>query len=421
MINNVCVSTCKDGTYYQNTTGQCVSCAHLPQSSCSILCPGFFFAPGIINNVTNSTNATKSTNDTDAGGSVTCKSCSGPYGLGCIACNTNSCFQCASGLQLTANSQSCVNTLCNISNCVECSGSTACYLCEPGYQVSPSGMSCTAANCSVNYCSRCSGTKCVACISGYRLRGKNCQPICDTHCLNCISPGICAGCMSGYSVDPNTYTCFLNCSKAFSGLCVSCSNLLYCSVCKPGYVPALKGAICQQVFTCNDPHCSYCSIASVCTTCNTGYYLFNGTCRRDICYIVACTQCASPKTCTTCSPNYVLNAFATACVPVCINNVPNCLLCDGNTTCLTCNFGYSLSRNQCVPLCNISNCELCFSPTTCLLCSTGYLPSSDYSACDFKCDDPYCSACNSTTSCASCLSGYTPNSNGKCFPNCRQG
>jgi hypothetical protein len=191
MINSVCTSSCGPGSYYQNTTSMCVSCASLSQSTCTLYCPNFFFANSANGNSGNSTN---STNNTNPNAGPACQPCSTPYGPSCTACNSSVCTQCAAGRELTSNSQGCVDIRCNISNCAQCSGSKGCYLCDAGYQLSQSGTSCIAVNCSVNYCSRCVGSSCATCIVGYALKNGACQPICDLHCNNCISPGVCGGC-----------------------------------------------------------------------------------------------------------------------------------------------------------------------------------------------------------------------------------
>lgn len=436
MINNVCTSSCGSSSYYQNSTGMCVSCSSLSQSTCSVNCPNFYYTSASSSNSTNSTNSTgssnstnstssnstNSTNNTVPGGSSTCRACSIPYGISCIACNSSVCTQCAIGLQLTSNSQGCIDIKCNINNCVQCSGSSTCYLCQPGYQINPSGKACTPVNCSVSYCSRCSGASCVTCISGYSLSNNTCQPICDSRCITCVSPGVCSKCISGYILDSKSYSCIIDCSVAFNGLCVNCINLLYCTTCKQGYKPALGGAICQVSYSCTVSQCSTCSIASICTACNTGYTLTNNNnCVKDICFIQGCATCASAKTCQTCTSLYTLSSSKTSCVPVCSTNIPQCLSCNTTTSCQACNVGYMLSSNQCVTLCSITNCDLCLSGTTCLRCKAGYELSDDLTTCNLICSDPYCLSCTTASTCTTCYSGFSKGSNGRCVPNCRQG
>lgn len=420
-INGLCTPICSAGTYYQASTGLCLTCSTLGPAYCSQLCPGYFFLASNSSssgNITNMTMGSNNTNSTEMG--TTCQSCSAYYGLTCIACTPSACTQCAVGHQLDTTGQFCIATSCNITNCVLCSGSTGCYLCEPGFTVSSDGTSCVAVNCSVSYCSLCSGVNCLACIDGYKLRGGSCKPICDLRCTNCVSPGVCAMCQSGYSLDTTSYTCHLNCSAAFDGHCVNCQNLLFCTTCEQGYVPALNGAICQPVFTCSDPHCSACSIASFCKACNTGYYLSNGTCIKDICFIQNCKRCASVSTCGTCADEYIFGLDSQSCVPSCSINIQHCVICNGSSSCQACDLGFSLSGDKCVKLCNISGCALCMTNETCLVCDNGYLASEDFTTCNVICIDPYCATCNTSASCITCMQGYSMNY-GRCVPSCRYG
>ncbi len=365
MINGECTSICSSGSYYDHNTSMCLSCSTLGPASCGQLCPNYYYAPARNGNYSNMTNMTHSMNWTNSTNNTLgniCQSCADTYGLSCLTCTAAACTRCIPGHQLAANGQFCVATSCKITNCVQCSGTTRCYLCEPGFAVSASGQACVAANCSVSYCSLCSGANCFSCISGYRLAsGKRCRPICDPRCTNCIAPGICAMCESGYALDNSSYACRLNCSAAFDGHCVSCQNLLYCTTCEAGYVPALGGAICQPVYTCSDPRCSACSIASICTRCNTGYYLVNGSCVRDICFIENCIRCASVSTCNTCAPDFVRELDNSRCVPACSQTIANCMACNSSTSCQVCAMGYTLSGNRCVPLCRIAGCSLCLT------------------------------------------------------------
>merc|ERR1719210_196227 len=104
--------------------------------------------------------------------------------------------------------------------------------------------------------------------------------------------------------------------------------------------------------TCNDNNCAACddSEAGSCTTCNSGYFVENGTCTE-------CVSCASGyvNTGTNCpGDGSVDTVVCEAC------NDANCAACDDSLagSCTTCNSGYFLENGAC---------------TVCVTCANGYV------------------------------------------------
>lgn len=215
-----------------NATASCASCAGLG-STCGTLCAGYGYFPS-----SNSSNASIST----------CLPCDASYGIGCSSCSSTVCTGCSGTLKLAGNSLSCVDAACGIDKCAQCAGSSSCFLCQTGYIWDTTTSKCISSSCSVNYCGLCNGVICAICSPGYSIAngGKTCAPKCDWNCNNCISPGVCGSCIHGYVINTQTMACAIDCSIGFEGLCASCTNLLFCTTCKTGYVPAFFGLLCVK-------------------------------------------------------------------------------------------------------------------------------------------------------------------------------
>ena len=127
---------------------------------------------------------------------------------------------------------------CSITNCTTCNGSSLCSVCDPGYNLS--------------------------------LTQTACNPICnDSFCTNCLTPGTCGNCSSGYI--PVNGICTIDCAQNAVSNCLNCTTLTTCSGCNPGYTLILNGTYCNP--TCNDTNCQICSssAAGSCTICKIGY------------------------------------------------------------------------------------------------------------------------------------------------------
>jgi hypothetical protein len=176
-------------------------------------------------------------------------------------------------------------------------------------------------------CVACDGTKCGIPAPGYALSadGTQTSPICsDPFCTNCISPGLCAACLTGYNLSP-TGQCLADCTKNQVSNCGVCSNsLATCQQCSTNFVLGLRGTVCSA--KCNDANCQYCPTATACAVCKVGFS--NSTdklgCAADVCSILYCDTCLNSTTCKTCAANYVLDAKGATCAPSCLSKVANC-------------------------------------------------------------------------------------------------
>ena len=113
--------------------------------------------------------------------------------------------------------------------CPSCSFTNSCtYYCVYGYYYSgtcyffTSMPGCTAAN----------GFKCVTCNPNYYLNTSSiCTPCSSTipYCQTCTSALLCSQCVSGYAINPISYTCD-TCSLNMTN-CVTCISKFVCTIC----------------------------------------------------------------------------------------------------------------------------------------------------------------------------------------------
>jgi uncharacterized repeat protein (TIGR02543 family) len=86
---------------------------------------------------------------------------------------------------------------------------------------------------------------------------------------------------------------------------------------------------------------------------------------------------------------------------------------DSSSTPTTCESGYKLVNDNCVPNCNISNCTKCNTPDVCSKCSTGYSLRNGQCS-KITCSISNCRECNATgNACTKCEDGYKLD-NGNC-------
>jgi len=134
-------------------------------------------------------------------------------------------------------------------------------------------------NLKMNTCSRsCGGGSCVngTCVCPNGKVGPDCLRSAvvqnDPKCA-CSFPAV--NSYNGHCICPNN-----NCSNA--GLTVS-----QCSACVP--------------------YCTGCSSVESCTSCQTGYFLMNGSCASCSASITGCLSCTNGTTCTQCNSSYTLS------------------------------------------------------------------------------------------------------------------
>ena len=131
-----------------------------------------------------------------------------------------------------------------------------------------------------------------------------------------------------------------------------------------------------------------------CTQCSSGMLLFQGQCYTTSCNIYGCAQCqtwTNPPVCLQCNQGLLLTQGY--CQQLnCNNNVPNCILCIQNNTCLGCAQGFLLVNNtgttSCVAqnsTCSDPNCLQCSSNgTVCTQCAMPYNVSNGVCVCGFQ-------------------------------------
>lgn len=392
--NGTCSPNCSayTGLYYSSSTDSCEPCQSLNSTNCSSVCPGFYYFSIL--------------------GVGQCLPCLGSFG-NCSKCTSSGCSECLFGFNLTSNGtcsnrSSSSSSVCNFSNCDKCFSWGGCNQCSSGYILNVQNFTCTSANCTIGNCLICYQSRCEVCKNGYYLQYGSCIPDCGNLCTECSNTRVCLGCIANYLLDSSLNKCVPDCNSRFNGTCSVCLNLLICSTCKTGYVPAYQGTVCQKASDCKDKNCKTCTNSS-CSVCKIGYKLLgNGSCSEDICYIDNCLSCSSFYSCTACATGYSL-VSNTTCLPSCSSNVSNCIICSSATSCLQCSIGYTLENGKCKLSCNISSCSVCLTSTTCLTCIQGYLPNFNLSVCEKRCADPSCSICTNSTFCTTCISGFKVN------------
>jgi hypothetical protein len=307
-------------------------------------------------------------------------------------------------------------------NCYICSNWNTCETCVTGYYK----------NCEKK-CSKCSNNclectefaECSVCSAGYKLSGGSCyecltdgQSIDSTNCLICSVPN-CKAC------NPSN-TCSL-CRDGFYLL----NGGNTCDECKVG--KWINGITCK---TCNDVNCVECSTAATCTRCNTGYYLNTvGACtlcreddqdscvsaigfRRELdcaaspsgicseCAITHCRVCSPEDICLECQSGYYIDIskvdknYGEVCIACnganqqivkgkycygCQDCTPNCVLCESENWCDTCENGYYKDSKKLCVRCPDSclTCQMINGGAyvECLTCQNAYFLTQNKKAC----------------------------------------
>ena len=122
-----------------------------------------------------------------------------------------------------------------------------------------------------------------------------------------------------------------------------------------------------------------------CKTCDVGQYAATATAS-------ACSSCAAGEYQPS-NPSITYNCLACE---------SNCQACTDETTCTTCNSGYSKRLGNCYPT-----------------CGSGYTLHGPYytATCKITCDDPNCETCDPADTCTTCSAGNPiPTSSGGCLP-----
>ncbi|EAR97451.2 leishmanolysin family protein (macronuclear) [Tetrahymena thermophila SB210] len=369
--DNVCRTTCPNGTYQDSGSGLCKQC----DFSCSQCtgpsnsqCKACQFLTYLSNGSCVTTCPTGQYADET---SKTCSNCPD----GCSSCTSyTNCTGCKTGY--TSSSGACVDSSCT-GNCATCSssskssclsctsnlylqpGNTCNSTCPSGYYQNSQNMTCTACSTGCKACS--DGKTCTQCdaSSGYRQQGNSCT-LCASTCATCSSsnPNSCQSCENGLYLFNNQ--CVVTCQKGyFNGPnytcspcvtgCDQCSNGNSCTTCSTGYQPFTykNQQICINSSSCFSP-CSTCSGTfqpTTCATCNQSFYLQGTNC------VASCNQ----------------GYYANQSNQTCVQCPANCSGCSDASTCTSCSNNYFLSQKSCVQTCpqgqTGNNSQVCISAT----------------------------------------------------------
>lgn len=260
-------------------------------------------------------------------------------------------------------------------------GDRLCEPCQPGCTSCTSASDCASCNSTLNFVAN--GSSC-SCVAGYYLNDRVCT-LCPNGCNNCTSATSCSACNSTRNFVLNGSTCvcatgfFLNtttnecqtCSSKFPG-CIKCSGLNFCESCNATANFWANGSSCRCAngfYLTASNNCSTCQdFGSQCLTCNPtgcltcgGDFVVNSTgCLRK-CNITGCLECYNSTVCFSCGPHFSLSGSKAVC---------------------SCNQGFYLSANQCLPC--INGCASCVGPTDCSQCLNGWRYNRVTEACQFE-------------------------------------
>ncbi|KAH0577513.1 Cysteine-rich membrane protein 2 [Spironucleus salmonicida] len=456
-------ASCKCGTILQN-------CAQCNSEKCDLCSHTFFLKNEICESC--GANCRSCTDEKQ------CQTCSVGYFLSgqtcekcsesCITCSSiNTCLTCKSDQYLTPES-TCKN--CS-KNCTKCNAKEECEVCISNYYISstfkcelcdiamPEQLQCRCDTSLVRNCASCSGTKCISCISGYRLIIGSCfkddcmidsqckaGQFCDISetstntCITCSSSckachgkwNQCISCKEGAFLSQNT--CQSCSQESPAGSLCNCGEKQFesCGMCKDGECGkcidgfTLVGGQCQKcqknaplgsVCTCGGDllkNCASCSQKG-CGSCVDNAELILGTCIVEGCGLQA--PCREGQYC------HKIIAAPDSCMD-CASNCSSCL---DIKSCEKCSPGHFKMDNKCVSCmlndnqeCNcddtqITGCRQC-QGNTCTMCAPGY--SLKEGKCDFckditlgqecQCGDiliPNCAQCDTNSKCQLCVDG----------------
>ncbi|OMJ68866.1 hypothetical protein SteCoe_33558 [Stentor coeruleus] len=351
-----------------------------------------------------------------------CASCH-PYCLKCIGPSSNDCLSCSPGYILDQNT--CLNKcpdgkfnnngtcfLC-YSTCLTCIGITEnnCLSCNNGLHLYKNSciIKCPDNTYNDNFkcfdcienCVKCTSSGCSQCSNGFFLQNFICEP-CSLGCSQCSSLNQCSICLEGYEIKSGFCISLCNISDFWNGsqcepcdkACLKCNNNTNanCLQCSDGYI--------YNDNICVDPN----------ITCPDYYYNSFGLCLPCS---NNCVKCFDSTTCIKCEFSYsLINGICQNCLDFSCQCGDKCEQCD-NGVCLKCIENVFLKNGICVDQCSegdvIDNgicycqdkCVICANDT-CVHCVTGYVPENGKCvSCPENCFD-----CVTSNSCSQCIDGF---------------
>lgn len=224
----------------------------------------------------------------------------------------------------------------------------------------------------------------------------------------------------------------VNCNSTNIG-CLTCVNLQFCSSCQEGFY-LFNGRCISCTITVPQccsfmvPNCVTCLANMTCSVCIQNFLLLNGSCRNCSLLIPNCISCSNQTACQVCLEGFYLKADSSC--ENCSLAISECQICANMSFCLTCRAPYLAvegkcydcpiwplkeiyyldSNNKCQP-CGLvtSNCYKCSSNVTCTQCKDLYfLLNNSCALCSMSI--PNCYSCKDNKSCGICFNGYYPDS-----------
>eukprot|EP01006_Ploeotia_vitrea_P066700 TRINITY_DN95512_c0_g1_i1.p1 TRINITY_DN95512_c0_g1~~TRINITY_DN95512_c0_g1_i1.p1 ORF type:complete len:1078 (-),score=87.15 TRINITY_DN95512_c0_g1_i1:28-3261(-) len=251
-------------------------------------------------------------------------------------------------------------------------------------------------------------TCCDECEDGYRLRGCECERICEYDCDVCREfedEYCCTKCKEGYEqhgcecrekpyCPPGCSDC-IRALKPETHLAVIYNVPMFCTQCNDGWVLLPQGGKCVPANDCG-AYCDTCHVQAdeetCCDGCQEGYYLRNCRCEpKPDCPQTGCEECFDYNgypCCATCSPGFELVGChcmpsPPPCNPGCRvqSGAPQCYYVHGGQTCCeNCQDGYDFDGCNCHhrPACP-AHCDDCvhkihgYGEMCCVHCEDGYM------------------------------------------------
>lgn len=228
LSNNLCISNCSSGKYWDYNLSQCVNCSisncsycnNISCFSCSNTSYTFYANGAIANCIYTCINGYYADNVT--------RNCSSCFDKCQICNNATYCTRCTTGYYLFTSSfgsNECVNVcplgyyplsilsscaICS-SNCKQCINSTTCELCHYNFFLHISGNNASCLN---------------TCPQGYYtptiINGSGACGLCPSNCSSCYDALTCSSCLSNYvlyntqCIPPNC----VNCNNCLNGMCL---------------------------------------------------------------------------------------------------------------------------------------------------------------------------------------------------------
>ena len=227
---------------------------------------------------------------------------------------------------------------------------------------------------------------CTKCKQGFYLDGSSAcvvNPV-IADCVSFLTNGKCSACSVGKHPAANGLSCVADPAPvSFRSNCKAYSAIDTCMTCNPGFL--LTGGNCVDAAANAIAKCRAQTGVNLCAACESNFYsnsnVTPNVCKPRLGKIDGCLS-YSDIGCTLCNSSTYWHDNSGTCRRV-TTIIANCKFYSDATTCGSCNPGFVIDGNACVPLQPtrvISGCAIMGSTNTCLAC-TNLAPSDDRSRC----------------------------------------